>query len=196
MSPIDYIVGRVVERGVEWAVMEAGGFGYRLQVASSTAAALEVGAEARLLCHLYVREDTRALYAFADAAERRLFLQLIGVSGVGPATALGALSLLGVGRLSAAIEAGDVKTLARVPRLGAKTAGRIVLDLKGKVAAPDGAVGTQGDAELLDGLMLLGLTRAEAANALAAAPPVAGRSVDETLLLALRAHDARRGSER
>lgn len=191
MSPIDYIVGRVVERGVDWAVVEAGGFGWRLQVPVSTAAALEAGLEARLLCHLHVREDTRALYGFADAAERSLFLQLLAVSGVGPATALAALSLLGAGRLAAAIEAGDETTLARVPRLGKRTAQRIVLDLKGKVAAPAGAAGTQGDAVLLDGLMSMGLTRMEAAAALAAVPPSAERSEDETLMLALRAFGAR-----
>jgi Holliday junction DNA helicase RuvA len=191
MSPIDYIVGRVVERGVEWVVIEAGGFGWRLNVAASTAAGLAVEMEARLLCHLYVREDTRALYAFAEPAERSLFLQLLSVSGVGPATSLAALSLLGAGRLAAAIEAGDVATLSRVPRLGKRTAERIVLDLKGKVAVPAVAVGTHEDAVLLDGLMGMGLTRTEAAEALAAVPPDAGRSIDETLLLALRARGLR-----
>jgi len=197
MSPIEYVAGRVDERGVDWVVLQVGGFGLRLNVPVATAAALALGVEAKLWAHLYVREDIRALYAFAAPDERGLFLQLLAVNGVGPKMALAALSLLGVDRLARAIESGDEAALARIPGVGRKTASRIVIDLRGKVHAPLVAnEPAAGDTWVLDALIGMGLSRGEAADALAAVPPAAGRSDEEALLLALRAHGTRGAAPR
>jgi Holliday junction DNA helicase RuvA len=161
-------------------------------VPASTAETLTVGDTAKLWSHLYVREDVRALYGFRTTAERALFLQMLGVSGVGPRTALSALSLLGAERLAAAIESGDETALARIPGVGKRTATRIATELRGKMPAlGDGVVAVTGTGSLLDALIAFGFSRSEAATALASVPPDPERSEEETLRLAFQAHGAR-----
>jgi holliday junction DNA helicase RuvA len=197
MSFIEYVAGRVAERGADWAVLDLHGMGLRLGVPMGTAEALTPGEETKLWCHLYIREDTRSLYGFATRDERGIFLQLLGVGGVGPRTALSALSMLGVERLAAAIEAGDEAALARIPGVGKRTATRITTELKGKMPVlGDGVAAAAGTSSLLDALIAFGgFTRSEAAAALAAVPPDPDRSEEETLRQAFRAHGARRSDD-
>ena len=190
---LEYVRGRVQERGADWVVLDLHGLGLRLQAPAGTLEDLPpAGSEVRLWTHLYVREDARALYGFGSQQERALFVQLLGVSGVGPRVALATLSMLNADRLATAIESGDEATLARIPGVGKKTASRMVLDLKGKVQAPvvDGIL-PAGDDGALDALIALGWTRAEAAAALTAVPRDPARPLEETIRLALREHYAR-----
>lgn len=140
MSLIDFVRGTVAERGVDGVVLIVGGFGVRILTAPTTANRLpDPGGEGTVYTHLQVREDALTLYGFATRAERSLFTQLLGVSGIGPKVAMGMLAASAVERLAALIAAGDVDGLAKLPGIGKRTAQRIVLDLKGKIDLPEAA---------------------------------------------------------
>lgn len=127
------------------AILEAGGVGYELFVPLSTYDALpREGEPCLLLAHDYVREDARLLYGFATAAERDLFLLLQGVSGVGPKTALGALSGAPARQIKAWIAAGDAKMIAKLPGLGKRTAERLCVELKGRIDPLEAAAADTG----------------------------------------------------
>ena len=131
------------------AVLDVGGVGYELSVPLSTFDALpRVGAECRLEVSEIVREDAHLLFGFATAAEKSLFELLQSVSGVGPKTALSAVSGLPPAELRAAVASGDAKALARLPGVGKRTAERICVELRGKIdpleAAAASAAGKVG----------------------------------------------------
>lgn len=137
----DSIHGRLRAREPARVVVEAGGLGYQVDVPLSTFDALpRADAEVRLLLHLVVREDAWRLFGFATEAERRVFRDLLKVSGVGPVAALALLSGMGPEALQRAVRDGDVKALTRVKGVGKKTAERVVLDLREPWGA--GAAGT------------------------------------------------------
>ncbi len=165
------------------AVVECGGVGYALTVSLNTAEKLasSVGAEVRLFTHLQVREDGVELYGFADKEELSAFRLLIGVSGVGPKAATSILSQLTPDRFAYAVCTEDAKALSRANGIGAKTAARIVLELKDKISK-DQLTGTasamretvstpipKGNGKLseaADALAVLGYSRAEVTEAL------------------------------
>jgi Holliday junction DNA helicase RuvA len=169
--PIARLRGTVEERGDDWLIVGVGGVGVLASVPASTADSFVEGAQAALFTHLHVREDALTLFGFATRDDLRLFEQLIGVSGVGPKVALGLLSALDPAQLATAIASGHVDALRRVPGIGQKTAERIVLELRDKVAAPEGEVASPQpkkpdyDEELVSALMGLGYTQAEAIDA-------------------------------
>ena len=134
------------------AVLDVGGVGYEAFVPLSTFDALpREGSPCRLLTHDYVREDARILYGFATAEERDLFLLLQSVSGVGPKTAIGALSGTSVRQLKFMLVEGDAKRLAKLPGIGKRTAERICVELKGRINPLEAAaVGGEGGAAPLD----------------------------------------------
>lgn len=135
---IEYIRGAVASLNPAAAVIEtSGGVGYLLNISLQTFSALEGKPEGRLLVHEAIREDAYVLYGFAEERERELFRLLIGVSGVGAATALIMLSSLGVKELGAVIASGDAKRLKSVKGIGTKTAERIIVDLRDKIKAVD-----------------------------------------------------------
>ena len=152
----------------------AGSVVLRAQVPSSTADALgNAGADVRLHTQLYIKDDLVVLYGFSSAEALHLFQVLNGVSGIGPRTALALLSRLGVGPLAEAVATGDVAALSRVPGVGRKSAGRLVLELRGKLPDLDTADGTTlaqrgGDADVVAALMALGYTAGEARAAASA----------------------------
>lgn len=195
MTFVEYVAGTIADRGADWVVVDLHGMGLRVGVPMNTAESLKPGDDAKLWCHLYIREDVRALYGFSSTEERGVFLQLLGVGGVGPRTALSALSMLGAERLAAAIESGDEAALSRVPGVGKRTATRITTELKGKMPLlGNGAAAATGTSSLLDALIAFGgLSRSEAAAALAAVPTDPDRTEEETLRLAFRAHGSRGG---
>lgn len=164
--------GRVAAKSPPQLVLEVGGVGYELEAPMSTFYDLPaVGAEVRLLTHLVVREDAHVLYGFAREDERRLFRMLLKVSGVGPKIALAILSGSSVEAFAGCIAARDVATLTRIPGVGKKTAERLVVELRDRLAADDTGLGTGTDvagggprAEALAALVALGYRPAEASR--------------------------------
>ncbi|GJF08601.1 Holliday junction ATP-dependent DNA helicase RuvA [Mycolicibacterium cyprinidarum] len=127
--------GEVLDIALDHAVIDAAGVGYKVMATPATLATLRRGAEARLITAMIVREDAMTLYGFTDADARNLFLTLIGVSGIGPSIALGALAMYDGPTLRQAIGDGDVTALTRIPKVGKKTAELLVLTLRDKVGA-------------------------------------------------------------
>ncbi len=127
--------GEVLDIALDHAVIDAAGVGYKVMATPATLATLRRGAEARLITAMIVREDSMTLYGFADADARNLFLTLIGVTGIGPSIALGALAMYDGPTLRQAIGEGDVAALTRIPKVGKKTAELLALTLRDKVGA-------------------------------------------------------------
>ena len=129
-----YVKGKVAHLAPNLAVIDCGGVGYACRTTSYTLSALQVGQEGTLYTHLNVREDAMDLYGFATENERSCFQMLIGVSGVGPKAALSILSAANPEGLATAIITGNEKALMVAPGIGKKTAQRIILELKDKLA--------------------------------------------------------------
>src|SRR5665213_3715209 len=130
--------GKLTEKRPNQVLLEVGGIGYLVQVPLSTFAALgALHAEASLLIHTHVREDQFSLYGFFTAREQRLFELLLSASGVGPSLALKILSGMNLEELIPAIRKGDLVQLVRIPGVGRKTAERIVVELRDKLALED-----------------------------------------------------------
>ena len=133
--------GVLLEKHPNQAIVEAGGVGYDVTIPVSTFTKLpESGAEVRLKIHTHVREDALALYGFLSQDEKALFEKLITVSGVGPKLAITALGGLTAPDLAAAIRAGSIEQLVRIPGVGKKTAERLILELRDKLELIPGAV--------------------------------------------------------
>jgi Holliday junction DNA helicase RuvA len=127
--------GEVVTRLAGEVVIDAAGVGYRMAVSTETLAKVpQAGKEGRLLTHLVLRDDGMQLYGFATQTERELFLLLIGVQGVGPKVALAVLSGGAPRELLNAIGSGDTARFQAVPGIGKRTAERIIVELREKVA--------------------------------------------------------------
>lgn len=172
---IEYIKGRISDLTPASVVMETtSGLGFRLNISLGTFSALDGKAEGRLYVHEVIREDAWVLYGFAEERERELFRELIGVSGVGAATALLIVSALQGDELAAVISSGDVKRLKSIKGIGAKTAERIIVDLRDKIKAADVTLTIQAashnDAydEALGALTMLGFDRKQSEKALKA----------------------------
>ena len=184
--------GRVVSRLGGEVVVEAAGVGYRMAVSSETMAAVPAaGQEALLLTHLVLRDDGMHLYGFSTAAERELFLMLIGVQSVGPKVALAVLSGGAPRELLNAIASGDAARFQAVPGIGKRTAERIIVELREKVAGrvTDDIVvrrTASDDPRSLarEGLLGLGFSPQEADQMLDGAP---GDNPEELIAAALRA---------
>jgi holliday junction DNA helicase RuvA len=183
--------GEVMVRRADHVVIEASGVGYRLAVSAETLKAVPAtGRETFLHAELISRDDSLALYGFASEEERDLFRQLISVSGIGPKVALATLSGGSARDLLRAIAAGDAKRFQAVPGIGKRTAERIIVELREKVA---GALeeevtveaGGSGDARALarDGLVNLGYAPLEAEQLL---DGLDGAEPQELLAMALR----------
>ncbi len=175
------------------AIIRVGGFGVRVFMPSSTLKRLnETGMEVTLFTHFQVREDGMALYGFSSEEERDAFERLITVSGIGPKVALGLLSVMDAPTLYRAIADEDQQRLALAPGVGKKVAARLVLELKGKLpslAALDGTgVYTSGktQTEVLEALIGLGFTNAEAQAALSKLPQDQSLTLEQQITLALR----------
>src|SRR5882757_629386 len=129
------VSGEVLVRRPDYVVIDTGGVGYRLAVSGETLRAIPpAGKNATLHAHLVARDDALNLYGFASEGERELFLELISVSGVGPKVAMAALSGGPVRELLSAIAGGDTKRFQSVPGIGKRTAERIIVELREKVA--------------------------------------------------------------
>ncbi len=162
-------------------MLDVNGVGYELDVPMSTFYNLPSAAErVTLLTHFAVREDGHFLYGFLSEAERFAFRQLLKISGIGARTALSVLSGLSVGDLAAAVARQEVGRLVKVPGIGKKTAERLLLELKGKLAESTaiGALPAVDDAsqDILNALLALGYNDKEAGAAMKQLPAGVGTS--------------------
>ncbi|MBI3966109.1 MAG: Holliday junction branch migration protein RuvA [Chloroflexi bacterium] len=185
------IRGAVERRGVDHLVVAVGGVSLKVLVPGTTLAkAGGPGASVDLRTYLYVREDVIALYGFATAAELETFELLITVSGIGPKGALGILSTVDPGALRSAIAGGNVDLLTQIPGIGKKTAARLVVELKGKLAPLPSTAGaflpSDENAELVAALSGLGYGPVQIQRALQALPTDPTLDLEERILLALR----------
>ena len=186
-----YLRGILAEKRAGWVVVEVGGLGFRVSVPASSLSLLgEPGSPVELHTHLHVRENELSLYGFLTEGELALFEALLGVSGVGPKVALALLSHLSVEELSRAIAHEQVEVLSGVPGVGAKTAHKVILELRDKVARAAGVPAispelARADAEALAALVSLGYSVVEAQRDLQTVPPDV-LDVAERLRLALQ----------
>ncbi len=175
-----YISGKLILKQDNFAVIEAGGVGYKIYTSQNTLNALTQGADARLYTYLHVREDIFDLYGFFANEELSMFLQLLSVSGVGPKAALAVLSVLSPAQLALAVITNDSKALTKAQGVGAKMAQRIILELKDKLKnadiVPDGISQADFEAddsrsEAISALMVLGYSQNDAKKAVSGIDP-------------------------
>ena len=194
-----FIEGQVCEKGSGFLVLLAAGVGWQLNCSNNTLqAAPAQGEKMRCYTVLSVRDDAMELFGFATKEEKRLFLQLTSVSGVGSKTALGLLGAMPLRDLNLAILLGDIPALSRAPGIGKKTAQRIALELKEKVTQADVSAPPQdaaaGEAamppadhvmEAIEALIALGYSSQEARNAVSRVRDQSDQA-NELIRLALR----------
>jgi Holliday junction DNA helicase RuvA len=187
---IGRLSGVLLEKNPPQITVEAGGVGYEVEVPMSTFYNLPApGERVMLLTHLVVREDAHLLYGFGTDSERRAFRQLLKISGVGARTALAVLSGMSVAELIDAVAMQESGRLVKIPGIGRKTAERLLLELKGKLAgeAVAGvAVNRQRPAagDVVNALLALGYSDKEAAHAVKQLPE--GLSLSEGIRQALK----------
>lgn len=192
-----YLKGEITYRSPAFITLEVNGIGFHINIPLSTYTALQGQERATVYTHLIVKEDAHTLFGFATQVERGMFVQLIGVTGVGATTAQLILSSMTVDEVRAAVIGEQAHVLQRVKGIGAKTAKQIILDLKSKLTkeAPDAPtllpsmVDNAVREEALAALMSLGFNRIavqKALNSVIAGNPNATR-VEEVIKLALKA---------
>jgi Holliday junction DNA helicase RuvA len=187
---IGRLSGLILEKNPPQITVEAGGVGYEVEVPMSTFYNLPASGESvTLLTHLVVREDAHLLYGFGTESERRTFRQLLKISGVGARTALAVLSGMSVAELVEAVAIQEAGRLVKIPGIGKKTAERLLLELKGKLATEalaGVAVSRQKPvtSDVVNALLALGYNDKEAALAVKQLPD--GLSVSEGIRHALK----------
>ena len=171
---IGLIHGRIAAKMPPQLLVDVGGVGYEIEAPMSTFFLLPaVGEEVRLLTHLVVREDAQLLYGFSTEEERRLFRNLLKVSGIGPKIALALLSGISVEGFAHCIQNQDVSALTKVPGIGRKTAERLLIEMRDRLngaqslpGATTVPVGTSAETEAFGALVALGYKPAEATRLL------------------------------
>lgn len=163
---IAYIKGAITFKSPTFILVETGGVGYRVNISLQTYTQIEKLETVKILTYFHVKEDSQTLYGFAEDAERKLFIHLISVSGIGPSTAQVMLSGMTVDEARAAIIGEDVLAFKKVKGIGPKTAKRIILDLKDKIMKDGGdtplnlpAVNNTVRDEALSALIALGYNK-------------------------------------
>lgn len=178
--------GTLLHKSPPNVLVEVGGVGYRVTVPVNTLSSFPPeGHEVFLFVHTHVREDAIQLYGFTTETEKRTFLTLLTITGIGPKVALSIVSTIPHDQFLSAVDAEDITLLTRVPGLGKKTAQRIVLELRGKLAteaAPTDAVFT----DALSALTNLGYKKAEATAAIEAVRGAGADGLEATLRDALK----------
>lgn len=164
---IAYLKGKLAHKDPAFIIVECNGVGYHVRISLNTYTALAKDENVQVFTHLMIKEDSHTLFGFIEPQEKRLFQQLIGISGVGGVTALTILSSISAREFYRVIESEDVAMLKKVKGIGAKTAGRIILELKGKLvteageeADSDVPQASQMRSEAVAGLVGLGLPKA------------------------------------
>lgn len=193
---IGYLEGKFVEVSPSKTYMDINGLGYEVNITLPTYEKIKDLKNGKLFTYLQVREDAWVLYGFAALAEKELFIQLLSVSGVGAATARVILSSLSYSELSKIIANGDNKALEKVKGIGAKTAQRIILELRGKIVFEE-IIGDDGfnvnanisnNNDALNALVSLGIAKPMAENAIKKVVKAHGDdlAVEDLIKLALK----------
>lgn len=195
---IAYVNGTVVYKDPAYAIIDANGLGYEIRISLQTYTSLpELGERCKLVTFLNIREDAHILYGFWGNDEKKLFLDLIGISGVGPSTALVMLSSLSSSEIRQGIIDEDIRLIQSIKGIGSKTAQRVILELKDKIRKEDlsstgpKSVGTSSGTlrnEALAALVTLGIPKATAEKSLDAIIKREGQdiTVENLIKLALR----------
>jgi holliday junction DNA helicase RuvA len=191
-----YIKGKLAYKEASMAIIEANGVGYQINIPLSTYTTLGTQEDCQLFTYLQVREDAHVLFGFATMLEKSVFLDLISISGVGPSTALAALSSLSSSEIKHAIATEDVKKVQTIKGVGGKTAQRLVLELKDKYQKEGPIIegeksyssNNRTKEEALTALVTLGMVKSSAEKTLDAIIKTKGSDIDlETLIkLALK----------
>ncbi|GBL46324.1 Holliday junction DNA helicase RuvA [Sulfuriferula multivorans] len=186
---IGRITGTLIEKHPPQIVVDAHGVGYEIDVPMSTFYNLPaIGERVALHTHLVVREDAQLLYGFGSEAERATFRQLIKITGVGAKMALAVLSGMNANELAQAVAMQDTGRLTKIPGIGKKTAERLLLELKGKLADALPGAGQSGVAaaggDVLNALLALGYNEREATHAVRQL--AAGAGVEDGIRQALK----------
>ena len=176
--------------GPDWVHLRIGGVTLQVSVPASAISELgPTGSQARLFTHLRIRDDQPVLYGFPDSSALQLFQVLLAVSGVGPRMSLALISSLGVAGVQMAIAGGDVGALSTVTGVGRRTAGRLVLELKGKLEADSPAAAARfpaSDSEVVAALTALGYSASEARQAVNGLDRSPDLAVEDRIRLALQ----------
>lgn len=199
---IAYLKGILEEIGNDYIVVDVNNIGYQVKVSLRVIEGLPgLGSQIRVHTYTYVREDVIALYGFLTKDDLQMFLLLLGVNGVGPKGALGVLSVFSAQELRLAIVAQDSKTIAKAPGIGAKTAQRMLIDLKDKVSVEETFEKMGGEAvgisnaksenagarsDAIEALTALGYSASESMKAVNAVEITEDMSSDAILKMALR----------
>jgi len=168
---LEYIIGVVKEKNPSFVVVENQGIGYFINISLNTFTQIGDLKEIKIFIHEVIREDTHDFYGFFEWKERDIYRKLISVSGVGPSTARMMLSSLSPDEIIMAISSGDVATIKSVKGIGAKTAQRVIIDLKDKITNSDEELNIfneQGNTikdESLSALIMLGFNKKQAEKA-------------------------------
>ena len=196
-----YIKGELAEKNIDHIVVEAGGIGYLIYVPAQSIDYLpDEGDQIKVDTYLYIREDAMVLYGFLTKDDLEIFKMLITVSGIGPKGGLGILSTLSADDLRFAILSGDSKTISKAPGIGAKTAQRVIIDLKDKMSLEeafekklennaDGVQKTLNSSTKNDAVMALsalGYSSAESLKAVSKVDITDDMDVEDVLKLALK----------
>ena len=192
---IDYIKGKIVERTPTDMVLECYGIGYKILISLQTYEALNGKDETKIYIHHYLREDEELYYGFATKDERELFRLLIGVSGVGAATARMMLSSLTTDEIRNAILSEDLNKIKSIKGIGTKSAQRLILELKDKVVKGEGSESTvlfssssnPAVEEATTALVMLGFTKPNVSKAISAVlKETPSASLEELIKLSLK----------
>ena len=168
---ISFLRGRIINKGLNYAIIEVANIGYQVFCGETLLNDLRLDSEAEIYTHHHIREEANDLYGFKALEDLELFELLLTVSGVGPKSALGVLTIASASDIKEAIIRDDANLLTKVSGIGKKTAERLVLELKNKIIRSGGAMATINSASLggsdeIDALMSLGYSLSEARAAL------------------------------
>ncbi len=163
------LTGTISEKLPDSLILEIAGIGYEVFVPVDDWGGTRQGSTASFYIYDHIREDLHVLYGFGELEAKQLFMQLVGISGIGPKVAMAVLSATSISRLKQAIVAGDPDLLRGVSGVGKKTAERIVIELRGKIKDVVGSPVSSGD-NVYQALISLGYNSAQAQDAVAAIP--------------------------
>lgn len=168
---IGSLKGKITHKSANYIILETSGVGYKVFVPLVLLASLKVGQESSLVIHTYVREDQLTLYGFPTLSELEFFELLLTVSGVGPKSALGIMSLASLAMIKSAIVSEDPSVFTKVSGIGRKTAERVILELKEKLKDEKSSMPVAKEhSDAMDALVSLGYSQQEARDALKSVP--------------------------
>lgn len=168
---IAFVKGKLVHKDATHVVIDVNGIGYHIFISLATYGKIKDEESCRLFTYFHVKEEIQALYGFLSEVDKRFFMDLISVSGIGPSTGMIMQSSMSTDELKSAIVSGDVDTIQSVKGIGAKTAQRVILELKDKIKkegfSPDsgqksGSFDNNIRSEALSALVMLGINRSAA----------------------------------